>query len=337
MEKYLYINNMCLTYDTVSVIKEAILYLIAKGEDFDDPNKLMQAMRNNKIVGCIGPIVFSKETTGRTSTHYALSQVFYDEKIHNAYIVDVAHFDRFGDQIITIVNDIKWPGESKMSNYRPVNPCSFDNFMVKSSTKGKMLLYIICTFCFLVTLIIFLYTLFKNKGNIESLTQENFLNFDDIVYFAYFPFQFLQFLAMGPDQNAYKYLLKNFQVLLALNYELYFNVKFELFWYIFTLNFTLVTLWILLSLIYIMNLDYRYYRFFSSLGFNRILKTIIPIIGHIGYLPLISILMSIYLCIDGIGDDLQDSFMMQDCTSFCYKGKHLYFVVFTAILLFFLL
>ncbi|OMJ84245.1 hypothetical protein SteCoe_14666 [Stentor coeruleus] len=332
MGKYPYINNMCLNYDTVSVIKEAILYLITKGEDFEDPYKLIKAMRNNKVIGCIGSIVFSKETTGRASAQYALSQVFYDENIKNAYIVEVAHFDRFSDQIITIVNDIKWPEGNKISNYRPENPCNFDSFMVKSSTKGKILLYTICAFCFLVTLIIFIYTL-KNKNNIEPLTHENQLNFEDIAYFAYFPFQFFQFLVMGPDENAYKYLLNNFQVLLALNYDLYFNVKFSLFWYIFTFNFILVTLWILFSLIYILNLDYRYPRFFSSFGFNRILKTIIPIIGHIGYLPLISMLMSIYLCIDGISDKLQDSFMMQDCTSFCYKGKHLYFVIFTTILL----
>lgn len=67
---------MCLTYDTVLVIKEAILYLLARGEDFEDPLKLIHTMRNNKIIGCIGSIYFSKETTGRTSSQYLFSQYF---------------------------------------------------------------------------------------------------------------------------------------------------------------------------------------------------------------------------------------------------------------------
>lgn len=128
--------------------------------------------------------------------------------------------------------------------------------------------------------------------------------------------------------------MKNFQILLSLNYELFFNIEYEVFWHVFTFNFILAILWIFFSIVYILKLDYRYNNFFSFLGFNRILQNLIPIIGHIGYLPLVSMLMSIYLCLDGIGYDLQSSFMVQDCTTFCYKGKHLNFVIFTTIILF---
>lgn len=76
--------------------------------------------------------------------------------------------------------------------------------MVSSSVKGKMVLYIVCSFCFLISLIIFVFTLFKGKLYIELLTQESYMTFDDMVYFAYFPFQFFQILVLGPDQKAIK-------------------------------------------------------------------------------------------------------------------------------------
>lgn len=46
---YQEVSYMCMTFDTVSTIKEAILYLLAMGEDFEDPDILMKAMRTGNL------------------------------------------------------------------------------------------------------------------------------------------------------------------------------------------------------------------------------------------------------------------------------------------------
>jgi hypothetical protein len=175
--------------------------------------------------------------------------------------------------------------------------------------------------------------LIKTKEDMQFITQETQMTFDDMIFFAYFPLQFFQILVIGPDQKAYVYILKNFQALLAFDYDLYFKVNFEFFWRIFILNTTIVLIWILFSLIYLLKIDYRFSNFFSSLGFNRILRNCIPITGNIGFMPLISMLMNIYLCINGISDDLYDSYLYQDCTTMCYKGKHVFYIILTTIIL----
>ena len=58
-----------------------------------------------------------------------------------------------------------------------------------------------------------------------------------------------------------------------------------------------------------------------------------PFFVHFGLLPIFSMLMNVFLCEKGIGNSLTDSFLNQDCTSFCYKGNHLTNAILTGLCL----
>ena len=66
---------------------------------------------------------------------------------------------------------------------------------------------------------------------------------------------------------------------------------------------------------------------------NLITQIAIPFIGHFGFMPILSMLMNVFLCEKGIGNNLTDSFLNQDCTSFCYKGNHLTNAILTGLCL----
>ena len=44
--------------------------------------------------------------------------------------------------------------------------------------------------------------------------------------------------------------------------------------------------------------------------------------------------MTVFRCEESIGDSINDSYMVNDCKTQCWKGKHLNFTVISSILLF---
>ena len=73
-------GNLCICYDAVSVIKEAIILMISKGIDFEDPFALENAMRNNKITGCIGSISFETGSNSIKSAEFMIRQLTKNDK-----------------------------------------------------------------------------------------------------------------------------------------------------------------------------------------------------------------------------------------------------------------
>jgi hypothetical protein len=51
-------------------------------------------------------------------------------------------------------------------------------------------------------------------------------------------------------------------------------------------------------------------------------ELILPIFGYIGFMPVFSMLLNIFLCEKGIGDSLTETFLDQNSTTSFYQGKH---------------
>lgn len=49
---------------------------------------------------------------------------------------------------------------------------------------------------------------------------------------------------------------------------------------------------------------------------------IMPILSNILFLPIISILTSIFICDTESGDNLEDTILAKDCTVHCWTNKH---------------
>ena len=324
---------MCLTYDSVSIVKEAIIYLLSIGEDYENPKFLNSAMRNNKIVGCLGNIVFENGQNSRTQVQYTIQQVNFNTTLNTTVISDIGYVNRFSSQLITIIDEFDWPTGSLLLNIRPAYPCPFDEFLVVDSPNGRAALYGFSVFFFLLALIVSIIAYTKTKSTFEQLNEIQIISFADMWFFLYFPIQFFQFITMGPDQDSYKYALQNFQVLISLDFNLYFNVTFEKFWMVFYAILIFSVIWIILCILHLLNCTSRLNNFYLCRKIEDISIIIVPVFGHMGFLSIFSMLMNIYLCNQQIDNSLTKSFLQNDCTKFCYTDYHQILVGITTIVI----
>jgi hypothetical protein len=61
--------------------------------------------------------------------------------------------------------------------------------------------------------------------------------------------------------------------------------------------------------------------------------TILPIIGNILFLPIISISLEVFICTETSGDDLADSFLHKDCYQTCWVDEHLTYAIISSLCL----
>ena len=323
---------LCMCYDTVSVVKEAVNYILAKGDDYEDPETLQTAMRNNKITGCLGSLFFGTESNSRGSAQFLLQQ-FRQNATGSWYLENIVFIDKLSSQVITVVNPVEWPSGNNTtpSLFRPISPCPFDSYLIVDSPSGKNVLYSLCAIFFVISIIAAYLAYRYLNPVIKPLTEKQVITFADMIFILYFFFQFVQLTTVGPDQDSYKYLLNNFQVLISLDFSLYFQVQFENFWKLFFSVLCFAIVWIFLCFAVIFKCDDAFEDNFFCGKIKFLTELLLPILGHIGFLPIFSMLLNIFLCNKAIGSSLTDSYLDADCAEFCYTGTHRAYAVISAI------
>lgn len=56
-----------------------------------------------------------------------------------------------------------------------------------------------------------------------------------------------------------------------------------------------------------------------------------PILGNACFLPMVSILLSIFDCNKAVGDDFNDSYLRRDCNTRCWEDSHLIFAILSGV------
>ena len=98
---------LCLNYDTVSVVKEAIKLILSRGDDYEDPKVLESVMRTNKITGCLGTIYFDATSNSRASSVFEMQQLLLNETTGLMYTANAAYIDKLSAKVITIINPLQ--------------------------------------------------------------------------------------------------------------------------------------------------------------------------------------------------------------------------------------
>ncbi|MEE4247394.1 MAG: hypothetical protein V2I33_18445 [Kangiellaceae bacterium] len=57
---------------------------------------------------------------------------------------------------------------------------------------------------------------------------------------------------------------------------------------------------------------------------------LLPVIGNVLFMPIIGIMLSVFICYETSGEDVNDAFLAKDCYETCWQGEHLMYVVFAA-------
>ena len=324
-------TSMCLAYDTVSVIKEAIIFTIAKGEDFEDPDTMKRVMRNNKLTGCLGTVFFGREVNYRSSAPFLMLQIRNNNGTWN--LVPVINLNIYSSQIMTVLTALEWPsGNSTVpSLYRPFTPCPFDSYQIIEASLAKGVLYALSVFFIIVACISTCIRYRYSNRDYKLLTDKQIISFADMVYNSYFLFQFAQLLSEGPDQEPFQFFAGNLQILFSLDVDLYLSAQFQEFWRLFYFMLSCIMFWIVLCIVVIFKCEFTFKDNFFCGWIQLLIEHMPPILGHIGFVPCFSMLMNIFMCNNAIGDSITDAYVDKDCTVFCYSGQHKVLVVLTSI------
>ena len=98
---------LCINYDTVSVVKEAIKLILSRGDDYEDPEVLESVMRTNKITGCLGTIYFEGTSNSRGSSVFEMQQLLLNKTTEEMYAINVGFIDKFSAKIITMITPLE--------------------------------------------------------------------------------------------------------------------------------------------------------------------------------------------------------------------------------------
>ena len=62
-----------------------------------------------------------------------------------------------------------------------------------------------------------------------------------------------------------------------------------------------------------------------------------PFFAEVGFIPVLSAILNLYVCNHAIGDSLTESYNYHDCDTFCFTNKHLVYLIIASITLLFYL
>lgn len=327
---------MCLTYDTVSVVKEAIIYMLAKGDDYEDTSRLEYTMRTNKLTGCLGTIYFNTDDNSRASAQFSFQQLRKNLTTQTWNLIDVVYLDKYSPQLITSVSTLIWPLNNLTTpdNFRPENLCPFDNYQIVGSQVGKILAFMFALIFIIFSIILSTISTRNYPKDFVEMRENKLISFDDMIYSSFFVFQFFQIINLGPEQAAIRNLFNNFQMLLSMDFIGFFQLTTEKFWRLYIFVLVLVMVWIIPCFYMFFQLRRMGRSQETSWLKNFIKESVFPIIGHIAFVPIFSILMDIYVCKDGISKDLTGSYLNIDCSLFCYQGIHKTYIVLSTFCIF---
>ena len=331
---YKEITYMCLTFDTVSVFKNSINYLIGKGGDFEDYGQMMRTIRMNRFIGCLGNVFFDTNGNTRSSAQILIQQIYYNKTENSLRTIDVAYYDRFSSILINQITDYKWSTGKKPKNFIEMSKCGFYEKDNRESSSGKTVLYWLCAGLFLSTLIScsFSFYFYFKKDNHEPT--KAITSFDDIKCYLYFYLEFFQFVAMGPDQEVLKKIFNNFALLVSFEINEFFSFEFEKFWNLFYFILTICIFWVLLALLKLLKFQNLLSQEIKG-RFEYLSNLYLEIFGHQLFIPTLSIVLNIFLCNRATDNNLTSSYLNYDCRENCYEGHHKNFAILAYIVLIF--
>ena len=332
--KYGNVINMCLTHDALLTVTHSIQYIIAKGENYEDPRMLIRTMRTQKFVGCSGDVYFIPGENSINRAWLGVSQCVINSTIDNFELLRVSSFNKFAVITSRSVNDPVWPigGDTVPSNYRTKGVCVYDKTKQRSKF-GVIQIHSVSGLFLAVALIAAICSKRKFQVPVERMVSQVYPTYYDHLFMMYFLAECLQIMALQPRSSLYVKMTGTITYTLGLDLISTFNFKFEEFWGF--LNILLVvSAGFAVFTVFVVAFKGILKKKFYFLGiFDFLAQSILPVLGHIGFLPTFKMIFSIYQCEEGVSDDLFESFFYRDCSEFCYKDKHKFYAIVSSLTL----
>jgi hypothetical protein len=91
------------------------------------------------------------------------------------------------------------------------------------------------------------------------------------------------------------------------------DLKNGVFWVVVTTFLGLVLLYICLFIFDVLKIAQRYSDLYVVQILHDFTVILLPVVGHMLFMPTIAVLSSVFICYETSGDDVDDAFMDKDC------------------------
>ena len=91
---------LCITYDSISVLKYSINHLLLLGEDYDSAQVLLKSMRLQKLTGCMGTIFFLSDSNAVATFQVGVGKLQFNQTSNKYYLSFYATSNKYDTQVI---------------------------------------------------------------------------------------------------------------------------------------------------------------------------------------------------------------------------------------------
>ncbi|CAG9328033.1 unnamed protein product [Blepharisma stoltei] len=331
LSKYDYINDyMCLFYDAAYLGLYTIDALINWGVNVNS-STIQESMRQVAFTGCSGVVRISQENNDRLTIVLGIYNLI---EVNSTWTMNLCGlYDPSQLIVLQIKQSISWKtdGGAPSDIIGDDQECPFRDILVQSFLYGYFVMIIveIIPMIIIIAFAVKYYKfIFKRKyPKLITIQKENFL---DIISYLIFLIESLQYMQIGPSFEEFFPRWSKATKLTILDIRGIFKPGLFTFWNQIQLYTALAFAWCILLLWKKSKIGNRSQNLILE-TINAFNRYILPPLGDILFLPVLLYLFETFQCTSSIGNDFTDSFHNQYCSTFCWQGDHIYYVIFSAI------
>ena len=322
----------CVFYDSALLVAHAVEFMLMRGLLYEDGESLVHIMRQTRFVGCMGTIQIEEGTNDKRPGDYSVLNAHVGPN-STLTLVDGAYFSPSKSTLFTILPNLTFP-DGTAGPYPDTWPTDPDcpylvkdiRDFAKGRTVGMLTSFLFTALTGVITLVIWRRWW---RATPSRLVKRHLMSIEDGLALLNMPIEFLQFIQMGPKIDFID-LVRNALSSSSFSVEELLSFSKGMFWGVLVLVMGLVILYLILSVVKFTDLDSRL-SVCSTVGYWGDL--LLPSLGNLLFLPVISTLLSTFNCYRSVGDNYTDSFLNRDCYEKCWTGTHMRFSIGAAICL----
>ncbi|CAG9317714.1 unnamed protein product [Blepharisma stoltei] len=323
-------DYMCLFYDAAYLGIYAIDYLLHEGVNVNS-STIVKIIRDIKFTGCSGIVRISQDDSDRLTTNLGIHNLI---EINSTWTINqCGRYDPSQLIVLQMSKTISWVTDGEVPNdiIGDGQECPFRSIDVQSFFYGYILLIIIEIIPFIFgvgALIRFYYYIFEPK--LQKLTSPEKENLYDILSYLLMLIESLQYMQIGPDFTNFFPKWSNVTKLSVLDIRGWNKQDKFTFWNQVQLFEALSFLWIIFQLWSKLRIVQKS-RNFIIMTINEFNLYFLPLVGDALFLPICLTLFQTYQCTSSIGNNFKDSFNNHACSTFCWQGEHISYVIASSI------
>lgn len=326
-------TDSCFFYDSAYALAHTLKFLIYQGRNYEDPKVFMAALRKTQFRGCSGIVAFEPGSNDRSFSGYVIENLQGNSE--QPRMVQAGYYTPTAIQLLTFDTPVIWPGglTATPSNVLiSLLNCPFKDRNLHKFPAGQVLASITCgvivvLFAILSTAI---YTKYW-KNDPPPLTKKVLISLDDGLLMVSIVLEAFQYAALGPDYHAINRLLYAAGQLLSASLNEVVTFSNGVYWVCLDVALGTCGLWVCFLLYVYFRLDEKLANVVCLGNLGWLTWLMLPYIGNLCFLPIISVLLDVLVCDRAVGADsntlaYSDSILYRDCYVQCWQGSHIAYV-----------